>query len=190
MEYTIANPQPVIQSGDWYVGFQHPAAYNGILASMNEGGVWAQADFISTNNAVSFTGPYQQPNPYPPPSFYTPNFMIRAVVQSQGQTTANLTIPPVGAVTETTSQANAQVQVGYATASTTSGSAPFGTAVYSYSPSGNIVTSANVVTEVGVPASVPTTRGRIFIDYRTGVAVRSALTRVWRWSTGVPPRRI
>jgi hypothetical protein len=170
MEYTIANPQPVIQSGDWYVGFQHPAAYNGILASMNEGGVWAQADFISTNNAVSFTGPYQQPNPYPPPSFYTPNFMIRAVVQSQGQTTANLTIPPVGAVTETTSQANAQVQVGYATASTTSGSAPFGTAVYSYSPSGNIVTSANVVTEVGVPASVPTTRGRIFIDYRTGVA--------------------
>jgi hypothetical protein len=170
MEYTISNPQPVIQSGDWYVGFQHPAAYNGVLASLNENGVWLQADFVSTNNAASFTGPYQQPNPYPPPSFFTPNFMIRAVVQSQPQTTANLTVPPVGAVTETTSQANAQLQVGYATASTTSGTAPFGTAVYSYSPSGNIVTSANVVTEVGVPSSVPTTRGRIFIDYRTGVA--------------------
>jgi hypothetical protein len=171
MEYAISNP-PVIQSGDWYVGFQHPAAYNGVLVSMNEGGVWAGADFYSINNAVSFTGPYQQPNPYPPPNFFTPNFMIRAVVQSQGQTTStvNLTVPPVGAVTETTSQANAQLQVGYATASTTSGTAPFGTAVYSYSPSGNIVTSANVVTEVGVPSSVPTTRGRIFIDYRTGVA--------------------
>jgi pseudomonalisin len=168
MEYTISNP-PVIQSGDWYVGFQHPAAYNGVLVSMNEGGVWAQADFVSTNNAASFTGPYQQPNPYSPPNFYTPNFMIRAVVQSQGQTTStvNLNVPPVGAVSDTTSQANAQLQVGYATASTTSGTAPFGTAVFNFSQSGN------VVTEVGVPASVPTTEGRIFIDYRTGVAAKS-----------------
>ncbi|MDD5544887.1 MAG: SBBP repeat-containing protein, partial [Acidobacteriia bacterium] len=43
----------------------------------------------------------------------------------------------------------------------------YGTAVFSYTQGGN------VVTEVGVPASVPTTQGRIFIDYRTGVAAKS-----------------
>ncbi|MDD5541541.1 MAG: protease pro-enzyme activation domain-containing protein [Acidobacteriia bacterium] len=169
MEYTITGPAPTIQSGDWYVGFQQPSTYNGIIAAVNENGVWQQAGFVSTNNGVSFTGPYQQANASPPPTLLNANFMIRAVAQSQVQTssTFQMNVPSLGAVTSLTHMANSQLQVGYATASVGSGSTPFGTAVFSYSPSGI------VVTEVGVPASPPTVHGRIFIDFRTNVAAKS-----------------
>lgn len=168
MEYTITNP-PVIQSGDWYIGFQHPSTYNGILAALNENGVWQQAGFVSANNGVSFTGPYQQTNPSPPPTILPANLMIRGVAQSQTQTssTVQMNVPALGTAVSSTHMANSQLQVGYATANVASGSAPFGTAVFSYAPGGI------VVTEVGVPASPPTLHGRIFIDFRSNVAAKS-----------------
>jgi pseudomonalisin len=162
MDYTITNP-PVIQSGDWYVGFQHPSTYHGVIAALNKSGVWQQAGFVSINGGASFSGPYQQVNAYPPPSLLNANFLICAVVQSDAQASARIDqgVSAFGATSISTSGGSSQSQVGYATVSALSGSAPFGTAVFSYSQNGV------VVSEVGVPASPPTTHGRIFIDYRT-----------------------
>lgn len=169
MEFAITNP-PVIQSGDWYVGFQHPATYSGVLASMNLSGVPQQAGFVSTDNAVSFTGPYQQPNNVPPPSQIPANFIIRAVVESHVNTssTVNLNVPPMGAAVSSTNMANTAVQAGYATASAGSGNLPLGTAVFSFSQGGI------VVTEAGVPASGTTNHARLFIDYRSAVSAKSS----------------
>jgi photosystem II stability/assembly factor-like uncharacterized protein len=52
------------------------------------------------------------------------------------------------------------IQVGYATVSTVDGATPYGTAVFSLKQNGI------TITETGVPASPPTTKARIFIDYR------------------------
>jgi sugar lactone lactonase YvrE len=54
-------------------------------------------------------------------------------------------------------------QVGYAKFGVNSGTTPYGTAVFSSKQNG--VT----VTEAGVPASLPTTQARVFIDYRSNV---------------------
>jgi hypothetical protein len=59
---------------------------------------------------------------------------------------------------------NAIARSGYARLAMNSGDTPYGTAVFGFKQSG--VT----VTEAGVPASPPTTRARIFIDYRASVA--------------------
>jgi photosystem II stability/assembly factor-like uncharacterized protein len=58
---------------------------------------------------------------------------------------------------------NEATQAGYAKVAVESGEAPYGTAVFSFKQNG--VT----VSEAGVPASPPTTRARLFIDYRSGV---------------------
>ena len=55
------------------------------------------------------------------------------------------------------------ISSGYATASVNSGPAPFGTAVFSLSQNGY------VVSEAGIPASPPSQNARIFIDYRTRI---------------------
>jgi hypothetical protein len=69
-----------------------------------------------------------------------------------------------GSLTAITPGTGNVLNAGYATASLSAGSAPFATAVYSFSQNGA------VVSEAGIPASPPTTSSRIFIDYRTGVA--------------------
>lgn len=163
MEFTVPNP-PTITSGDWYVGFQHPSTGTAVLASINTSGPPRQASFISMNGGAAFTGPFILPSTLEPA-----NFMIRAVVESHVDThsTVNLQIPPIGASTVSTSTANTFVQVGYATANATSGGVPFGTAVFTLTQGGT------VVTEAGVPASGTTTHARIFIDYRTAVPAKS-----------------
>ncbi|MBZ5535860.1 MAG: VCBS repeat-containing protein [Acidobacteriia bacterium] len=59
------------------------------------------------------------------------------------------------------------VEAGYATVDTNSGSAPYGVAVFS------LVQNGVVVSEAGVPASPPTLDARIFIDYRNVVPSKS-----------------
>ncbi|HYK88033.1 MAG TPA: PPC domain-containing protein, partial [Acidobacteriota bacterium] len=168
-DFSVTNP-PVIQSGDWYVGVQQPASFNGFLVSLNKSGVSKQAGFISKNNGASFTGPYQQPNISPPPALLNANFLIRGVAQSETSTssTVTLNVPALGSSTTSTSAAGSQLRVGYAVANTTAGSAPVGTGVISYAQNGV------VLTEVGVPSSPPTTHGRVFIDFRTAVAVKNS----------------
>jgi len=68
-----------------------------------------------------------------------------------------------GAAEARTAGINEVTQAGYAKVALESGDAPYGTAVFGFRQNG--VT----VSEAGVPASPPTTRARLFIDYRSGV---------------------
>jgi hypothetical protein len=72
-----------------------------------------------------------------------------------------------GAGVNATSGTGSTVQAGYATLTVNSGATPYGTAVFSITQNGI------VVSEAGVPASPPTTSARIFIDYRSSVAAKS-----------------
>ncbi len=165
-DFSITNP-PVIQSGDWYVGVQQPASFNGFLVVLNESGVQRQAGFISRNNGASFTGPYLQPSTSSPNSQLSANFLIRGVSETDSSNEVTLNVPALGDSTTSTSAAASQLQVGYAVAGTTAGNPPVGTAVISYAQNGI------VLTEVGVPSSPPTTHARVFVDFRTAVTVGS-----------------
>ena len=76
-------------------------------------------------------------------------------------TSPPLAITPGGVGRMSTTGTAANVQVGYATATVTSG--PYATAVFQVTQNGV------VVSEAGVPASPPTRNARIFIDYRSEV---------------------
>jgi len=75
----------------------------------------------------------------------------------------NLSISPGGASIASTLGDNGPLQTGYAAVEVASGSAPYGTAVFSMKQNGV------VVSEVAVPASPPTRSALIFIDYRMDV---------------------
>ena len=78
-------------------------------------------------------------------------------------TEANLTLNAGGAATSGTIGPYDAQRAGYATVGVNSGTAPYGTAVFSFTQNGI------VVSEVGVPASPPTTSARIFVDFRSQV---------------------
>jgi hypothetical protein len=75
-----------------------------------------------------------------------------------------LSFPGSAAGVVLTSGSTGPVQTGYAAATVTSGTVPYGVAVFSFKQGGV------VVSEAAVPASPPTTAARVFIDYRAGVA--------------------
>jgi hypothetical protein len=75
-----------------------------------------------------------------------------------------LSIPASGEATAVSIGGSGATQAGYATLDVNSGNTPYGTAVFSLTQNGV------VVSEAGVPASPPTTAARIFIDYRSSVA--------------------
>jgi hypothetical protein len=78
-------------------------------------------------------------------------------------TVPSLSVSSGGSVSAITPGTGDVLNTGYATATLSAGTAPFATAVYSFSQNGT------VVSEAGIPASPPTLSSRIFIDYRTGV---------------------
>ncbi|MBZ5536080.1 MAG: Ig domain-containing protein [Acidobacteriia bacterium] len=80
----------------------------------------------------------------------------------------DLFLPQGGAATTSTIGSSGIVQAGYATVTMNSGVSTDGTAVFSSSSNGL------VVTEAGVPASPPTTHAKIFIDFRSGVPAKAA----------------
>ncbi len=90
------------------------------------------------------------------PRSITANFMPKGV-------SVNLTLSRGAAAAAGTAGTGEAVRVGYSTLTLNSGVDPYGTAVFSFMQSGI------TVTEAGVPASPPTTRARIFIDYREAV---------------------
>jgi hypothetical protein len=75
-----------------------------------------------------------------------------------------ISLPSGGSAQVSAAVTGANVQVGYAIATPTGGLPPYGTAVFSVSQNGV------VVSEAGVPASPPTQSGRILIDYRSRIA--------------------
>lgn len=101
---------------------------------------------------------------------------IFTVVQSSstgGGSQVSLTVPPGGASSTATSGTSGSVQTGYVTLTmvpnkmeagwrnAVPNAAPYGLAVFSLTQNGI------VVSEAGVPASPPTTRARVFVDYRS-----------------------
>jgi hypothetical protein len=92
-------------------------------------------------------------------------FMAYSDVKMEITTTfPPLTLTTTGTATTSTPGTSPNIATGYATATVNSGTAPYGTAVFSLTQNGNIVS------EAGVPASPPVQSARIFIEYRTGVS--------------------
>ncbi len=89
----------------------------------------------------------------------TSNNRIRKVTPPRSSLTLSLNAG--GAARSSTLGADGITQVGYAIASVNSGTAPYGTAVFSFKQNGF------TVSEAGVPASPPATSARIFVDYRS-----------------------
>lgn len=85
---------------------------------------------------------------------------------SSPQSSIALNVPAGGAGIATTLGMDSTLQAGYAMATLNSNPGVYGTAVFRLRQNGVIVS------EVGVPASPPTTAARIFIDYRTGVSAK------------------
>jgi YD repeat-containing protein len=77
-----------------------------------------------------------------------------------------LTLAAGGATSVSTVGPTLPLRSGYATASVLSGPTPYGVAVFSFTQNGV------VVSEVGVPASPPTTSARIFIEHQPNVSSR------------------
>lgn len=92
------------------------------------------------------------------------NLPVEEIVAFVGDTSTSVALSGGGAGTASTLSGMGPLQVGYASVSVESGNPPYGTAVFSFRQ--NYV----VVSEVGVPSSSPTVSGRIFVDFRTGVA--------------------
>jgi photosystem II stability/assembly factor-like uncharacterized protein len=74
-----------------------------------------------------------------------------------------LSLGPGGTARCDTGGSAGEIRAGYAKLSVNSGATPYGTAVFTFRQNG--VT----VSEAGIPASPPTTRAQIFIEYRTAV---------------------
>ena len=75
-----------------------------------------------------------------------------------------LGLPAGGTISTSTLGPTDELVAGYATVTVNTGSAPYGTAVFSYTQNGV------VVSEAGVPVSPPTRAARFFVDSRTGVS--------------------
>ena len=101
-------------------------------------------------------------------------FPVTQLAPGVGNSQIDLLLPAAGASTASTIGTGGTVHTGYATLDLSSQkaahgggnpaavSAPYGTAVFSVTQNGA------VVSEVGVPASPPTTDAQIFVDYRLG----------------------
>ncbi|MBZ5554472.1 MAG: DUF11 domain-containing protein [Acidobacteriia bacterium] len=106
-------------------------------------------------------------------------FTLTQTPPGVGNSQIDLLLPAAGASTASTTGADRIVHTGYATLDLSSEkavhgggdpsvvSAPYGIAVFSVAQNGL------VISEVGVPASPPTTDAEIFVDYRLGVATKS-----------------
>lgn len=151
-------PQEIIGSWSQYDtsgGCQNWKGFYPTLMSLGK-----KPGHLSTTGYVFYLWGCQQAGTPPPGRQYSSRvFMI--------STAAQMDIQDGGANTHSTTGGNGTLQTGYALVSTNSGNPPYGTAVFSLTQNGV------VVSEVGVPASAPTVHGRIFIDFRTAVAAKS-----------------
>lgn len=100
-----------------------------------------------------------------PPQTFSGMTQFSYTIQARGSSQAAMTLGAGGSGYSRTLAAGGSVQAGYATTSVQSGSAPYGTAVFSLAQDGV------VVSEAAVPPSPPTTAARLFVDY--GISVPS-----------------
>ena len=143
---------------------QNPAA---LYAGTEGGGV-----FVSVNGGESWRAVNSGlPNPWvralaigpqDPTTVYAGTYGDGVFVSSAAAR-VTLALPAGGTVTTSTLGPDDELVAGYATVTVNTGSTPYGTAVFSYTQNGV------VVSEVGVPVSPPTRAARFFVDSRAGV---------------------
>jgi hypothetical protein len=92
---------------------------------------------------------------------------MAAAIIGAAATSVDLSQSAGAASTMSTLNVPPATRTGYAKLTINSGSAPYGTAVFSF------VQNDVVVTEAAVPSSTPTTAARIFIDYRSNAPASS-----------------
>jgi phosphodiesterase/alkaline phosphatase D-like protein len=99
------------------------------------------------------------------------NYLVHLGLPSGPLFSKDLSLLGGGAGSASTSGAGKSVRAGFATGTTSSNkgsehdssSTPYGTAIFSVTQNGV------VVSEAGVPASTPSTRGRVFVDFQSNV---------------------
>ena len=87
VDFPITNG-PTITSGDFYVGFQAPTPFGGVIFGVDLNGAQRQRAFASTNNGVTFTGPLTLQGTTTPI-----NILVRAVVANDVPATARINTP-------------------------------------------------------------------------------------------------
>ena len=136
---------------------------------------WAFADGSPSANGATVSHTFTQPGSYPVTlavvdengAVGTAMVTITVAGTRSGNTQVNLTLPNGGANTTTTVGSTGPVQAGFVKVTINSGNPPYGTAVFSLTQNGV------VVSEAGVPVSPPTTQSRLFIDYRNNVPAKT-----------------
>jgi photosystem II stability/assembly factor-like uncharacterized protein len=130
----------------------------GVFRSTDGGGIWTAVNSGLTSTSVFALAI----DPQSPTTVYAGT--LEGVFKLVSDTSnISATVGAGGAAQYETPGMNEFTRAGYAKLTLESGKTPDGTAVFSFKRVG--VT----VTEAGVPASPPTTRARIFIEYRNGV---------------------
>jgi hypothetical protein len=135
-------------------GVIHTIAGNGMAGFSGDGGIATAAQMLYPSAmALDSKGNL----------FISDQFMFRIRKVKSILDCSSLAMGAGGVAACRTAGTNTETQTGYSNLTVDSGDAPYGTAVFSFKQEG--VT----VTEAGVPASPPTTKARIFVDYRASV---------------------
>jgi hypothetical protein len=180
---TTLNPEPIAyQSGfavDWLIQEKINAPANGPwlawgpyiwtngAAGRSDGLVWNCQDTAADGTHPSASGQQKVANLLLT-FFKSDPTAVGWFTKSQAPLSSILIrVSGGGAGSAATSVNPAQVQAGYAVVGGSTGNGLYGTAVFISTQNGV------VLSEVGVPASPPTNRARIFVDFRTGVASKS-----------------
>ncbi|MBS1787857.1 MAG: choice-of-anchor D domain-containing protein [Acidobacteria bacterium] len=87
IDFTISNG-PTITSGDFYVGFQTPTPFGGVVFAADVNGTPRQRAYVSSNNGASFSGPLTLQGTTTPI-----NVLIRAVVANDVPATSRIDVP-------------------------------------------------------------------------------------------------
>lgn len=87
IDFPITNG-PTITSGDFYVGFQTPTPFGGVIYAIDVNGTPRQRAYASLNNGATFSGPLTQQG-----SSVPVNVLIRAVVMNDVPATARINAP-------------------------------------------------------------------------------------------------
>jgi photosystem II stability/assembly factor-like uncharacterized protein len=133
------------------------AADGGIFRSADDGITWAQLNIGLTMPGIQSLAV----DPQNAETVYagTPGGIFKLTTLNSA---LDVDVPTGGAAVASTEGSERTIRTGYATLTIDSGSIPSGVAVLTFNQ--NCVTT----TEAGVPPSPPTTRARLFIDYRSG----------------------
>ncbi len=131
----------------------------GVFKSTDGGATWSALNVGLTNLRMYVLATH----PTIPQKLYAGTYGSGVWAYPSPYSSVSFTINREGAASVKTTGINASdtAKVGYATLAVNSGGIPYGTAVFSYRQNGI------TISEAAVPASLPTTRAGIFIDYRS-----------------------